>query len=100
MKEFIMSALPWIMTCLCIVVLAVSISRRSRRKDGEKKDRTENYGAEVMCLGMCLGVALETSFGSNTGIGLSLGMLIGLVIGSCIKRTDCDKDDNGKKNKA
>lgn len=91
MKEFIMAALPWIITGLCVAVLAVSISRRSRRKDGETKDRTENYGAEGMCLGMCLGTALGTSFGSNTGISLSIGMLIGLLIGSCIKRTDCDK---------
>lgn len=99
MKEFMIAALHWIMTGLCIVVLAVSVCRRNRRKDEKKKDGTENYGAEGMCLGMCLGTALGTSFGSNTGIGLSIGMLIGLLIGSCIKRTDSDKDDNDEKKK-
>ena len=95
MKEFIVNALPWIVTAVCIAVLAVQVGRR-RRKNGEKKEKTENYGAEGMCLGMCLGTALGSSFGINMGIGLSMGMMLGLLLGSCIGKADGDKENEKK----
>ena len=40
MKEFILAALPWIITGLCVAVLAVQVSRkRKKAKDGEKKEK-------------------------------------------------------------
>ena len=52
----------------------------------KKKDKTDNYRVEGMCLGMCFGAAISTSFGSNMGVCIPVGMLIGLVIGSYIKK--------------
>lgn len=97
MREFFTAAFPWIITGLCVAVLAVQACwKKSGRNTGKKKGGTDNFRAEGMCLGMCLGTALETSFGSNTGIGLSMGMLVGLVIGTCIKKGEDDEENDGK----
>ena len=79
--DFLRAALPWIAVGL---LLAVFIARGAEKQ--KKKEQTDDYGTEGMCLGMCLGTAIGTTIGNNTGIGISLGMLIGLVIGSHIKK--------------
>lgn len=93
MKEFIMAALPWIITGLCVAVLAVQISRkRSKGKDGEKK---ENYMLEGMCVGMCVGMCCEASLGflgiDTPGTGMCIGMLVGEVIGMMIPQKNTPK---------
>lgn len=80
MKEFIMSALPFVITGLCFAVLAV----RECRKESKKQ---ETYIWEGMCIGMCLGVSLNSLIGSdNLGIAMCIGMLIGEVIGMMIPK--------------
>ena len=86
--DFLRAALPWIAVGL---LLAVLFARGAR-----KKEHTDNYGTEGMCLGMCLGSAIGTSLGNNTGIGISLGMLIGLAMGTCIKKEDRGEDNDPK----
>ena len=80
-SDFLRAALPWVAAGL---LLAIWIARGAEKQ--KKKERTDDYGTEGMCLGMCLGTAIGTTIGNNTGIGISLGMLIGLVIGSHIKK--------------
>ena len=90
MKEFLLAAVPWVITGLCVAVLAVQASRkRSKGKDREKK---ENYMAEGMCIGMCLGVNLQTAIGFDSlGVALCIGMLVGEVIGMMIPREKKEK---------
>ena len=88
MREFILAALPWIVTGLCVAILAVqSIRKRSKGKDGEK---TETYMLEGMCVGMCVGMCCEASLGTS-GTGLCIGMLIGEVIGMMIPKEKQEK---------
>ena len=83
MKEFLLAAVPWVITGLCVAVLAVHTKQnRSKGKDGEKK---ESFMVEGMCVGMCVGMCLQSAIGlDNLGMGLCLGMLIGQVIGMLI----------------
>ena len=84
MKEFLLAAVPWVITGLCVAILAVQMSRkRSKGKDGEKK---ENYMLEGMCVGMCVGMCCETNLGFTPGTGLCVGMLVGEVIGMMIPK--------------
>ncbi|MGN0169464.1 MAG: hypothetical protein ACI39H_01725 [Lachnospiraceae bacterium] len=86
---FLGAALPWIAVGL---LLAVLVTKGTKQK--KKKEQTENYGTEGMCLGMCFGTAIDASFGDFTGIGTSLGMLMGLAIGTCVKKESGDEDKN------
>ena len=60
--QFLRAALPWIAMGLLLAVFAV----RSAGKKKEKQ-KTEDYGAEGMCLGMCFGTAIGTSLGTIPG---------------------------------
>lgn len=96
MREFFTAAFPWIITGLCVAVLAVQLSRkRSKAKDGEKK---ENYMAEGMCVDMCVGMCGGANLGFlgiyNSGVGLCICMLVGEVIGMIIPK---EKDDDRKR---
>ena len=89
MKEFLLAAVPWVITGLCVAILAVQMSRkRSKGKDGEKK---ENYMLEGMCVGMCVGMCCETNLGFTPGTGLCVGMLVGEVIGMMIPKEKKEK---------
>lgn len=89
MKEFLLAAVPWIITGLCVAILAVQMSRkRSKGKDGEKK---ENFMVEGMCIGMCIGMCCEASLGFTPGTGLCVGMLVGEVIGMMIPKEKQEK---------
>lgn len=85
--DFLRAALPWIAVGL---LLAVFAARGAKNKN--KKEQTDDYGTEGMCLGMCFGTAIGTALGNNTGIGISLGMLIGLAIGTSIKKEEQSDD--------
>ena len=89
--DFLRAALPWLAIGL---LLAVFAARGARKKN--KKEQTDDYGTEGMCLGMCFGTAIGTALGNNTGIGISLGMLVGLAIGTCIKK-EHRREDNDEK---
>lgn len=90
---FAKAALPWVAMGL---LLAVFCARGAGKKKSGKEEKTENYGTEVMCLGMCFGTAIGTALGNNTGLGISLGMLIGLAIGSAIEKKARDDSDDQK----
>ena len=64
--EFIRAALPWIAMGLLLAIFVA----RSAAKKRKNESKSDDYGAEGMCLGMCLGTAIGTSFDNNTGIGL------------------------------
>ena len=93
MRDFFTAAFPWIITGLCVAVLAVHMIRRGGRKEnGEKK---ETYITEGMCIGMCLGVSLQSMIGfDNLGTAMCIGMLVGEVIGMMIPKKKDTKGDN------
>lgn len=76
MKEFILAALPFVVTGVSIAVIVIN----------NKSKKEETYISEGMCLGMCFGVSFGCMFTNNLGLFLSLGMLIGEAIGNCIKK--------------
>ena len=89
MKGFILAALPWIITGLCVAVLVVHTKQnRSKGKDGEKK---ESFMVEGMCVGMCVGMCCEANLGFTPGTGMCVGMLVGEVIGMMIPKEKKEK---------
>lgn len=89
MRDFFAAAFPLIIVGLCIAILAAQTSRkRSKGKDGEKK---ENFMVEGMCVGMCVGMCYEANLGRAPGLGLCLGMLVGEVIGMLISKEKQEK---------
>lgn len=78
MENFILAALPFVITGISIAVICVNIS---------KTDEKKTYLLEGMCLGMSFGVAISNIITSlDISIWLPLGMLIGEAIGSYIKK--------------
>lgn len=85
--DFIRASVPWLAVGLLLSVLfAIGARKKS------KKEQTDNYGTE----GMCIGTAIGTAVGNNTGIGISLGMLIGLAVGTFIKKGNSGEDNHEK----
>ena len=70
MKDFILSALPFIIIGICLAFICAN---------GKKYKQT--YCSEGMAIGMCLGVAIASALHINLGLGISIGMLIGEAIG-------------------
>ena len=70
MKDFVMSALPFVVIGICLAVIAANY-----------KNGKSTYCSEGMSIGMCFGVAISISLNINMGLGISLGMLIGETIG-------------------
>lgn len=75
MKDFIMSALPFVIAGICVIVIVMN-----------SKKNKENYLLEGMTLGMCFGLMIGNLFDGNIALGLSLGMLVGEAIGASVKR--------------
>ena len=70
MKDFILSALPFIIIGICLAIIFAN----------NKKEKN-TYCSEGMALGMCFGVAMASALKINMGLGISLGMLIGETVG-------------------
>ena len=72
MKDFILSALPFVIIGICVAIISVN-----------SKEGKNTYCSEGMPIGMCFGVAIASALHFNLSLGISLGMLIGEAIGSC-----------------
>lgn len=77
MKDFVLSALPFIIIGLCLAIIFAN----------QKNDK-QTYCSEGMCIGMCFGVAASSILKINMGLSISLGMLIGETIGVLIEKKD------------
>ena len=75
MKEFIISALPFVIIGICLAIIFANF-----------KEKKNTYCSEGMSIGMCLGLVLSTTLKFNIGLGLSLGMLIGETVGILIEK--------------
>lgn len=105
MKEFIMAALPLVITGTAVAVVVAGLAvKHKRKKNGnpidtatqealEKGGQAEEKGSDEednnmamgMSLGMCCGVAIGIAI-DQLALGISLGMLIGMCIGRSIKK--------------
>ena len=81
MRDFIMAAVPLVVTGIALAVFFAG-----RAKKNKKQDKENGYAAEGMSLGMCFGAAVGTIFPEYIGVTLSVGMLIGLLVGMCVKK--------------
>lgn len=79
MKEFIISALPFVVIGVCVAIIIANATK-------SKTNKEETYITEGLCLGVSLGVVFSTTFNLNLGLGMSLGMLIGETLGVFIKK--------------
>lgn len=79
MKEFIISALPFLIIGICLAIICANFKK-------SKVNEEKTYQTEGMCFGMCLGVALSTSLNFDMGLGISFGMLVGETIGILVKK--------------
>ena len=70
MKDFILSALPFIVIGICLAIICANF-----------KNEKKTYCSEGMAIGMCFGVAISSVLKINTGLGMSIGMLVGEAIG-------------------
>ena len=89
-KDFILTALPWVCIGLAIAILAAHWGSKGKQNAGKDDKNTpeDNYMVEGMCLGMAVGFSLG-------GAGYSYGMLLGMVIGMCIpKNSRKDKEES------
>lgn len=81
MKDFIMAALPWLITGLALAILEAN----AVKKKGNNSDTGEStYLTVGMCIGTIIGVVVWSVFYNTYGLGF--GMLAGEAIGSCFKR--------------
>lgn len=81
MKDFIIAAMPWLITGLALAILAAN----AVKKKGNNSDMGEStYLTAGMCIGTIIGVVVWIVF--NNTYGLGLGMLAGETVGSCFKR--------------
>ena len=81
MKDFIMAALPWVVTGLAIALACGGFAAKKKKHCADKKAKVSGSG---LALGMCLGVAAGTAIGSltdNMGLWMPLGMSIGMLLG-------------------
>ena len=72
MRDFIMAAVPLVVTG---IALAVFFAGRAEKK--KKQEKENGYEAEGMSLGMCFGAAVGAFFPEHIGVTLSMGMLTG-----------------------
>ena len=72
MRDFILSALPFVVIGICLAIICVHF-----------KEEKKTYCSEGMAIGMCFGVAISSTLEINLGLGISIGMLIGEAIGIC-----------------
>lgn len=81
MKDFILAALPFVITGISIAIIIVNCNKEN------KKLKEGTYISEGMCIGMSIGLLIGNLFDLEyLGMSLGLGMLIGEAIGSCIKK--------------
>ena len=92
MKDFITSALPWVMAGIALAILAVNHSA------GQQEDENRGSGmATGAGLGLLLGVALNScGLWENHALGLVLGPLWGMALGACYKCEGAPKQEKGR----
>ena len=81
MKDLILTLLPFCVTAICVVVLAIS-------KLVQRKRMVKTFIAEGMGIGMCLGVFIMMAVHGEIAIGMSLGMLIGEAVGMFVRKEE------------
>lgn len=96
MSDFLLAALPWVVTGIAIAFVIVNLTRKKTRKsieiqkglDEENSKGTEddNYMPIGMCLGVCFGIVFSSLGIISLSYGTSFGMLIGMIAGMYVKK--------------
>ena len=94
MKDFILSALPFVLMGLALAVFAAGQVRKKKSSDQEKQENHKRGGKNIplgMALGMLAGVAFGTAGVLDLATYMSLGTLWGIVIASLLPDKDAPK---------
>lgn len=92
MKDFITSALPWVMAGIALAILAVNHSAEQQEDENRGSGMATGAG-----LGLLLGVALNScGLWENHALGLVLGPLWGMALGSCYKCEGAPKQEKDR----
>lgn len=98
MKDFLLSALPFVALALIVLVMYIKIEREKSApgytapKDpnddlyGPRNKKTYDYSSTGMTVGVCIGIGLGWLDILSMKYGIPFGMLFGLIIGMCIKK--------------
>ena len=78
MKEFILAALPWVLTGVPLAIVCAGLARKRPREGTSKQDQRM---AADMALGLLWGVALNSlSLWENHALGFAIGPLWGMAL--------------------
>lgn len=92
MKDFITSALPWVMAGIALAILAVNHSAEQQEDENRGSGMATGAG-----LGLLLGVALNScGLWENHALGLVLGLLWGMALGACYKCEGAPKQEKDR----
>lgn len=97
MKDFLLTALPWVLIGIVVAIIAANFSKKKKKIntiEQENLNQTEsqnigdedNYMSVGMSLGMCIGIVFSTTGIVPLSYGISFGMLFGMVVGMFIKK--------------
>lgn len=96
MADFLLTALPWMITGIAIAFVAVNFTgkrtiksieiQKGLEEENSKSTEEDNYMSVGMCLGICFGSVLSLLGIISLSYGTSFGMLIGMITGMCIKK--------------
>lgn len=91
MKDFCVSAFPFVVIGLCVAVLCANHDRWKKQN---------HYMLPGMSIGVCVGLSLSAAgvFDVSLAMGAGLGILVGMTIGLFIKRKVNDNETSGDEN--
>lgn len=88
MKDFLFTALSWVLIALPLAVLTVNIRALTEKQSGEQL-------AVGTGLGLLLGVALNScGLWASHVLGFTIGPLWGMALATLYRRTTPSQDDN------
>ena len=78
MKEFILAALPWVLTGVPLAIVCAGLARKGSKEGTHKREQRMATG---MALGLLWGVALNSlSLWENHALGFAIGPLWGMAL--------------------
>lgn len=97
MRDFILSALPWVLAGVAVAILCVG-GTRGKASDNNAKDKEGQRIAIGMSLGLLLGITLDAcGLCEGHSYGLALGPLWGMALAILTaktskggKKSDCE----------
>lgn len=90
-KDFVYAALPWVVTGICIAIMAVRWKQvQVQQAIAEKEGKEGEHQGQALAKGAALGLALGALAGIigivPSSYGIAFGLLIGITAGIALDR--------------